>query len=101
MQAMTGTNRYKPPGIVLFYRWLWKFWKDRRFQRFVEAIHPSSDCSILDIGGYPVDWYARGDVIGKVDVLNLELAALHEVPHGAPEIRSLAGDACRLGIPSK
>ena len=86
----------KTPRIVFFYRWLWRFWKERRFQRFVDAIHPSPSCRLLDIGGYPSDWFSRGACIGRVDVLNLELAQLESLPPDAPEIQALAGDARQL-----
>lgn len=100
--SMTGKNEpppHKPPRVVFFYRSLWRFWKERRFQRFVMAIHPSPSCTLLDIGGYPIDWFSRGDSIGKVDVLNLERAHLENVPAKAPEIRVLAGDARQLQFP--
>lgn len=99
---MTSTNDpppYKTPRIVFFYRWIWRIWKERRFQHFLMAIRPSASCTILDIGGYPIDWFSRGDSIGKVDVLNLEQSHLENVPPNAPEIRALAGDARQLPFP--
>jgi len=89
-------NKYRPPYLIRCYRWIWRFWKERRFQRFVLTIQPHADESLLDIGGYPFNWFGRGDVFGNVDVLNLELAPIVEVPPGAPPIRTIAGDARRL-----
>ena len=87
------------PRVIRFYRWIWRYWKERRFQKFVKALKPQPTEVLLDIGGYPFNWFRRGDVIGKVHVLNLELAILENIPHGAPEIHALAGDARRLEIP--
>jgi Methyltransferase domain len=100
---MTSTEgaSHKQPRIVRFYRWLWRFWKERRFQRFIDAIAPTPLSGLLDIGGYPVDWFSRGAWIGRVDVLNLEQAHLENVPPEAPEIRALAGDARNLPFPDK
>lgn len=86
-----------PPRLIRFYRWIWRFWKERRFARFVDALHPTSAEVLLDIGGYPFNWFKRGEFIGQVDVLNLELQPLvGDVPPGAPAIRAIAGDARRL-----
>ena len=90
-----------PSRLIRFYRWLWRFWKERRFQRFVKALRPTRADVLLDIGGYPFNWFMRGAVIGKVDVLNLELAPLENSPPEAPEIRALAGDARRLEFPDQ
>lgn len=96
---MTHLDTTKPPGIVFFYRWLWKYWKARRFQRFIQAINPTADQVLLDLGGYPIDWWGRGNFFGKVDVLNLELASMVAPPPGSPELCALQGDARKLDLP--
>lgn len=85
-----------PPRLIRFYRWIWRFWKERRFARFAETLRPLPSESVLDIGGYPFNWFRRGGAIGRVDVLNLQLTPAVEAPPGAPAIRALAGDARRL-----
>jgi hypothetical protein len=89
----------EPPTIIRFYRKLWRVWKERRFQRFVEQIRPQQNERLLDIGGYPFNWFQRGAIIRQVDVLNLELASFDPPPQGAPEIRAIEGDARCLGMP--
>ena len=91
----------KPPRVIRCYRWFWRFWRERRFQRFVATIHPCSDEVLLDIGGYPFNWFARGGVVSKVDVLNLQLSPIVDVPPGAPVIRALSGDARELAFPDQ
>lgn len=93
---MNEVPEHRPPRLIRFYRWIWRFWKERRFQRFVTALHPGPSDVLLDIGGYPFNWFCRGNLIHKVDVLNLELQPLEQTPAGAPEIRAIAGDARRL-----
>lgn len=87
------------PRLIRFYRWIWRFWKERRFQHFVNTLHPGSHEVLLDIGGYPFNWFNRGEVIGHVDVLNLDLKPLECLPPGAPAIRAVAGDARCLEFP--
>lgn len=88
----------QPPRIVLFYCCLWRLWKERRFRRFVDALRPTNECRMLDIGGYPGDWFARGNIIGRVDVLNLDPCFLDSPPEDAPEIQTLTGDGRHLEI---
>jgi hypothetical protein len=97
--SMPSDPETAPPRLIRFYRWTWRFWKERRFQRFVEAIEPSTADSLLDIGGYPFNWFNRGNFIGKVDVLNLKLKPLESQPTGAPAIRAISGDARSLEFP--
>lgn len=86
----------RPPRLIRFYHWLWRLWKERRFQRFIKALRPKPADVLLDIGGYPFNWFQRGNIVGKVDVLNLELEPLHPPPTGAPIIRAISGDARSL-----
>lgn len=82
-----------------FYRFLWKNWKERRFKRFIRTMKPTSTCQLLDIGGYPEDWFTRGEHIAKVDLLNLDLSVLGEIPPASPQIRVFVGDARNLEFP--
>jgi hypothetical protein len=91
---MGEETSHRPPRLIRFYRWIWRFWKERRFGRFVTTLVPLPTDRLLDIGGYPFNWFARGGVVSLVDVMNLELAPLDgPLPDGAPEIRAIAGDA--------
>lgn len=94
--TMSSDHPPRPPRLIRFYRWIWRFWKERRFLAFVENLKPCPDDLLLDIGGYPFNWFQRGKIIRRVDVLNLDLVPLHETPPGAPAIRALSGDARRL-----
>ena len=87
-----------PPRLIHFYRWIWRFWKERRFEKFVETIQPSSNDILLDIGGYPFNWYRRGGLVKRVDTLNLTLQPIDLMPDEAPEIRALQGDARYLAM---
>lgn len=90
---MTAASLNKPPKLIRFYRWLWRFWKEKRFNLFVTALRPSSNETLLDIGGYPFNWFTRGGLVKRVDTLNLTLTPADHIPDGAPEIHALQGDA--------
>ncbi len=61
----------RPPRVIRFYRLIWKIWKERRFKRFVDTVRPERSGTLLDIGGYPFNWFRRGEHFSRVDVLNL------------------------------
>ena len=96
---MSFQAQVRPPKLIRFYRWIWRFWKERRFLAFVENLQPRSDELLLDLGGYPFNWFQRGKVIREVHVLNLDLVPLDETPYGAPVIRAISGDARSLPFP--
>ena len=66
----------RQPWITTFYASLWKRWKAKRFQKFIDFLKPTPSDLILDIGGYPSNWYPYGDRIARIDILNLEKADL-------------------------
>jgi hypothetical protein len=95
------TEAHDLPRIIRFYRMLWRIWKYRRFRRFLDIVKPNLSDHLLDIGGYPFNWYSRGNVIGRVDVLNLDLSPVFDPPAGSPEIRAISGDARTLPFPAQ
>lgn len=98
---MTSPLQGKPPRLIRCYRLLWRIWKERRFKRFVNTIRPETVDHLLDIGGYPFNWFGRGSVVGKVDVLNLEIAPVTNTPPGSPILRAISGDARKLPFPER
>lgn len=82
-------------ALLPFYHWLWRYWRERRWKRFQELIQPAPADCLLDVGGYPSDWRGRGDLIGKVDFINLTESVFDETPH-SPEMRCFKGDGRAL-----
>jgi hypothetical protein len=98
---MTITSHEPTPRIIQFYRFLWRAWKERRFQRFITTIKPRAEEHLLDIGGYPFNWFRRGSVFKNVDVLNIKLALHHNAPPNTPSLKTIEGDARKLPFPDK
>lgn len=92
------TDKCTPPPIIRFYRLIWNIWKERRFARFVDTLQPQKSDTLLDLGGYPFNWFRRGEHFSRVDTVNLGRPAPFEAPPGAPAIRSLSGDARKLDL---
>jgi len=65
-----------------------------RMRRFLTEYRPSSETTILDLGGFSAFWRHSG-VDSQIIVLQLEGA--EDLPAGTPaNIRSIAGDGCDL-----
>jgi len=81
--------------LLPVYYWMWKHWRQKRWQRFCEKIFPTHSDTVLDVGGCAGDWAGRGSNINHVDILNLEA---HETPGipDSPTMLSIAGDGCNL-----
>jgi hypothetical protein len=88
---MTRTDQ--PPAIIRFYHLLARIWRRKRFARFERWITPKDHEKLLDLGGYPMNWFGKGRVIGEVHVVNLGLAEFANPPDGSPVIRAINGDA--------
>lgn len=98
---MTDNPQSKLPRLIRCYRLLWRVWKERRFQRFIRTIGPEPADYLLDIGGYPFNWFGRGGAVGRVDVLNLELAPITNSPPASPILRAISADARKLPFPDR
>jgi hypothetical protein len=78
------------------YNRLFRIWRSKRFQLFVQTLQPTSQTTILDIGGYPQTWMAHPPVAKSITCINLH--RFEWDPAVAPEhdIRVEVGDACKL-----
>jgi hypothetical protein len=79
----------------IYYR-LFRIWRFKRFQQFVQTLQPTSQTTILDIGGYPQTWTAHPPIAKSITCINLH--KFDWDPSSAPEhhIRVEFGDACQL-----
>ena len=81
--------------LLPVYHWLWKRWRERRWERFRDCLKPALADRVLDVGGCAFDWQGRGDVIGAVDLLNLLPAIAPEMLE-SPRMRCIQGDGRSL-----
>jgi len=84
-------------ALLPFYHWIWKHWREKRWNKFRELIEPCPEDRVLDVGGCSGDWIGRGNMINCVDVLNLEKENIPEHPN-SPKMVGLAGDGCSLEV---
>jgi hypothetical protein len=90
-----------PLNIHSIYAQIFKIWRRRRFQLFLDLMRPKLSDTLLDVGGYPGFWTSYPQPVKQIDSLNV-----HEVfwnPKSAPNhlIRTLVGDGCFLAMPDK
>lgn len=82
-------------ALLPFYHFLWRHWRERRWAKFREWMRPAATDRLLDVGGCPCDWGGRGNLISQVDLLNLAINHISQVPD-SPAMRSFKGDGRAL-----
>lgn len=88
-------------NIHSIYRQIFKIWRRRRFQLFLDLIGPKPSDTLLDVGGYPQFWMSNPQPVKRIDTLNLLEAAGSPPETQTHEIRTLIGDGCALPMPDK
>ena len=81
--------------LLPFYRWIWRHWRERRWNRFGIRMAPDSAAVLLDVGGCPSEWIGRGPLVSKVDLINLDAYPIPQAPN-SPVMRSFKGDGRAL-----
>lgn len=91
-----------PAMIGAIYDRLFRIWRVKRMERFMELFKPNAQDHILDVGGYPQTWTVVPARAGSITCLNLII-----YPWGDAErfpdhrITNVEGDGCALAYPDK
>lgn len=81
-----------------FYKLIFKRWRARRFQWFLDALRPGPRTSMLDVGGYWWDWQ-QGRATGIGSVLCLNPVDVGDGSNsGEPNVRQAVGDGCAMAF---
>lgn len=83
------------------YRGIFKIWRARRFELFLETIAPRPTDRLLDVGGYPWFWEAAPQIVARIDTLNVAPVDWSSATAPANEIRILVGNGCKLDFPDQ
>jgi hypothetical protein len=82
-----------PLNVYRFYHVIGPIFRRRRLARFLETFNPTSETTILDVGGYPAFW-ANLPIRPKITFVNLdEPSVIGPLPRN---FRYVKGDARRL-----
>lgn len=83
-------------GIHALYAGIFRLWRKRRQQWFIEVVQPGADDVLLDVGGTAGFWRDWPPLVRRVDCINPgELGAPGE-PGEGPAVRLTVGDGCAL-----
>lgn len=83
------------------YRWIFRFWRERRFRRFLAIIQPRRTDALVDVGGYPREWTRRGPIVGAVDCVNVEVVEWRAESGPGYRVRALVADGRALPFPER
>ncbi len=82
--------------IHRIYRQIFRVWRARRFNLFLQVLKPARHESLLDVGGYPGSWTSHPPVVDRIDSLNIHEVKHDPATHPEHRIRVLTGDGCNL-----
>jgi len=88
-----------PFSIHSVYRQIFKVWRANRFSLFAEALSPSRNDSLIDVGGYPGYWTSLPPLVARIDSLNLDDVKYDPSTFPQHNIRVLVGNGCHLEFP--
>ncbi len=83
-------------NIHSIYSKISPYFRNKRFEKFIDNIQPKAHESILDVGGYPNTWTTQNPCWNSIEILNI-----HQINHNSPtyanyNINTVIGNACSL-----
>jgi ubiquinone/menaquinone biosynthesis C-methylase UbiE len=87
-------------NINRLYAGIFKIWRKKRFNIFLNKISPTRAMSLLDVGGYPSSWTQYKPVVGCLDILNIHPIELAKADCSNYNMRAMIGDGCNLDFPN-
>ena len=87
--------------IHSLYSQIFKIWRKKRFQQFLDIIKPQPDEVLLDVGGTPYFWLSFAQPVKRIDALNVTDSPWDRDGHPRHNIHTSVGDGCALGMPDK
>jgi len=83
-------------SIHNIYRMIFRIWRKRRFEWFINCIKPGPEDVILDVGGYPSTWTGCPPCWARVETLNIHPVEWDEASARKYRIETVVGDGCCL-----
>jgi len=90
-----------PFNIHSIYDLVFKIWRRKRFNLFLEYLKPQKSDILLDVGGYPWFWLSHPQPVAQIDVLNIHKIDWDASQHPNYNIKTIIGDGCSLNLPDK
>lgn len=88
-------------NIHAIYGQLFKVWRRKRFDLFLEWIQPSKSDILIDVGGYPNFWTSHPQSVERIDSVNIHEVVWNNTDAPDHNIRTLIGDGCSLEMQDK
>lgn len=59
-------------NIHTLYTYLFKVYRKKRFDLFIKKMSPTSEETLLDIGGYPKNWINKTSLFREIKIINID-----------------------------
>ncbi len=80
---------------------IFRIWRGKRHERFLQELAPRVGESMIDVGGYPTYWTAYPMPVKRIDCVNLHQYDWPAEQYPEHNIGSLIGDGCALTMPDQ
>jgi hypothetical protein len=87
-----------PFNIHTLYRQIYKLWRRKRFELFLQLIKPGLSETLIDVGGLPEFWTSSPQIVARIDIVNLRQSTRQNINTQPHHIRTLVGDGCSLSM---
>lgn len=88
-----------PYSIQQVYQSIFKIWRAKRFNLFIEKMEPNSSHRMVDVGGYPRFWLSYKPIVGSIDCVNLDDQPWDHDAFLEYHISTKIGNGCNLDLP--
>ena len=85
-----------PFSIRTIYSVIFRIWREKRYQMFLDRIQPKSNESVLDVGGEPDTWTARPQPVDRVLCVNVFEYQWNPADFPHHRVETVLGDGCNL-----
>lgn len=83
-------------NVFDIYAPIFRHFRGRRLNWFLEKMKPSPDWKMLDVGGYPAFWTQREQPVGQIVCLNVHEVSWDAKAFPSHRIETMIGDGCSL-----
>jgi hypothetical protein len=80
---------------------IFKIWRNKRYNLFLNKIQPGPSDVLLDIGRNAYFWLLHPQPVARIDIFNFKKIEFDESKAPNHRIKTIVGDCCNISMPDK